>query len=94
MSREKAKGGASRGSTRTRDRLDPISLSITRSSEGGVVVALRYSYEKKPPSPKKRLCMAKAMLRETLDRLERGEPAQVGFSEDVQRRVRTDWMEL
>ena len=33
------------------------------------------------------------MLREASDRLERGEPMDLGFSENSQRRVRTDRIE-
>ena len=34
--------------------------------------------------------MAKKMLRELLDRLESGKPADLGFAEDALRRTRTD----
>ncbi len=35
--------------------------------------------------------MAKKMLREPLDRLENGKPADLGFAEDALRRTRTDY---
>jgi hypothetical protein len=71
-----------------------ISLSITRATEDSLVVALRYSYEGKPPPLRKRVGMAKAILRKALGRLEGCEPAEVGFEEDAIRRVRTDRMEV
>lgn len=58
------------------------------------MVALRYSYEGKPPPQKQRLGIAKDVLRETLDRLEKGQPADVGFEEDPVRRIRTDHIEV
>lgn len=87
-------------SARTREQSAPvsgpdfISLSITHATEGSLVVALRYSYEGKPPPLRKRVGMAKAILREALGRLEGCEPAEVGFEEDVIRRVRTDRIEV
>lgn len=74
--------------------IEPLSVSIVRAGGGKLTVALRYSYEGKQPSPRKRLGMAKAMLRQTLERLEGGGVADVGFSEDALRRVRTDRMEV
>lgn len=71
-----------------------LALSISRTREGGLLVSLRYSYEGNPPTRKKRAGMAKAILHEALDRLENGEPANLGFTEDAIRRVRTDKMEL
>ncbi len=59
-----------------------------------MVISLRYSYEKEPPSPNRRIGMAKDLLRETLDRLENGKVADIGFAEDAIKRVRTDRMEL
>ncbi len=73
--------------------IEPLSVSIVRAGGSKLTVALRYSYEGKTPSPKKRVGMAKAMLRQTLERLEGG-VADVGFSEDALRRVRTDRMEV
>jgi hypothetical protein len=53
-------------------------------------MAVRYSYEKNPPSRGKRVEMMKAMLGEALDRLESGKPTDLGFAEDAVRRIRTD----
>ena len=72
---------------------NPISVSVSRAREGGVVVAVRYSFEGRPPSLRKRTEMAKIVLGDALDRLEKGKPVDLGFSEDVHRRVRTDKME-
>lgn len=72
---------------------NPISVSVARAREGGMVVAVRYSFEGRPPSLKKRIEMAKTVLGDALDRLERGKPVDLGFSEDAHRRVRTDKME-
>lgn len=57
------------------------------------MLTLRYAYEGRPPSLRKRAGMAKALLGEALDRLENGEPADLGFAEDAGRRVRTDKLE-
>lgn len=54
---------------------------------------MRYAYEGRPPSSKKRAEMAKVVLTEALDRMERGKPVDLGFAEDAVRRVRTDTME-
>jgi hypothetical protein len=70
-----------------------IAVSVTRTREGSLIIAVRYSYEDRPPSHKKRTEMARAMLREALDRLESSKPVEVGFSENSQGRVRTDRME-
>ena len=67
-----------------------VSVSRTRSS---LIIAVRYSYEGKLPSLKTRTEMAKAMLREAMERLQDGNSVDVGFSEDSQRRIRTDRME-
>jgi hypothetical protein len=37
--------------------------------------------------------MVKTVLGDALDRLEKGKPVDLGFSEDTHRRVRTDKME-
>ena len=70
-----------------------LSLSVTRTREGGMLVSVRYSYEGKPPSRKERIDAAKTLLRETLGHLEGGEVADVGFQEDIQHKLRTDRME-
>ncbi len=72
---------------------NPISVSVSRLREGGVVVAVRYSFEGRPPSLRKRTEMAKAVLGDALDRLEKGKPVDRGFSEDARRLVRTDKIE-
>ncbi len=72
---------------------NPISVSVARAREGGVVVAVRYSFEGRPPSLSKRTEMATALLGDALDRLEKDKPVDLGFSEDAYRRVRTDKME-
>lgn len=73
---------------------NPISVSVARAREGGVVVAVRYSFEgRPPPSLRKRTEMAKTVLGDALDRLEKGKPVDLGFSEDAHRFVRTDKME-
>jgi hypothetical protein len=71
-----------------------LAVFVSRTREGGLIIAVRYSYEGRPPSFKKRIEMAKAMLREAVDRLEDGDPVDVGFSEDSSRRIRTDRMEV
>jgi hypothetical protein len=71
-----------------------LAVSVSRTREGSVIIAVRYSYEGRPPSSKKRIEMAKAMLREAVDRLQDGDPVDVGFSEDSSRRIRTDRMEI
>ncbi len=70
-----------------------LALSLTRTPEVGLRIALRYSYDGRPPSSKKRAEMASGVLREALERLGEGEPADLGFAEDGARRVRTDAME-
>lgn len=72
---------------------NPISVSVARAREGGVAVAVQYYFEGRPPSLRKRTEMVKAVLRDALDRLEKGKPVDLGFSEDAHRRVRTDKME-
>ena len=57
------------------------------------MVTLRYAYEGRPPSSKKRVGMAKALLGEALERLEKGKPVDLGFAEDARKRVRTDKLE-
>ena len=58
-----------------------------------MVVTLKYAYEGKPPSLRKRVEMAKAVLDEALDRLKKDKPADLGFAEDARRHVRPDKME-
>ncbi len=70
-----------------------LALSLTRTPEGGLRIALHYSYEGRPPSSRKRAEMARGVLREALERLGEGEPVDLGFAEDAARRVRTDAME-
>lgn len=73
---------------------DVISVCVVRSTREDVLeVTLRYSYEGKPPSSRKRAEMARALLVEALARLENGKPMDLGFSEDATRRVRTDRMQ-
>ena len=72
-----------------------VSVSRSRGATGeadSTVIAVRYSYEGKPPGPKKSVEMAKALLGEALQRLNRGEVADLGFQEDSPRRLRTDKM--
>ncbi len=73
----------------------PLSVCVYRvgGKTGGLRVTLRYAYEVKPPSRKERISLTKTMLDEALARLEDGDLADVGFSEDAVRRVRTDQME-
>ena len=66
----------------------PVSVSCTR--ERGLIIAVRYSYEGRPPSSKKHIEMAKAILREDVDRLQDSNSMDIGFSEDTLRRIRTD----
>ena len=54
---------------------------------------MRYSFEERPPSLRKRIEIVKTVLGDALDRLEKGKPADLGFSEDARRRVRIDKME-
>jgi hypothetical protein len=70
-----------------------LAVSVSRTREGGLSIAVRYSYEGKVPSYKKRPEMARAMLCEAAERLESGEYVDIGFSEDSVTRVRTDRME-
>jgi hypothetical protein len=70
-----------------------LAVSVSRTREGGLIIAVRYSYEGRPPSFKKRVEMTKAMLREAVDRLQDGNSVDAGFSEDSPWRVRTDRME-
>jgi hypothetical protein len=70
-----------------------LAVFVSRTREGGLIVAVRYSYEGRPPSSKKLIEMAKAMLSEAVDRLQDGNSVDVGFSEDSSRRIRTDQME-
>jgi hypothetical protein len=72
---------------------DPLSVCVSRTREGGLRITLQYAYEGRPPALKRRTNMAKALLAETLDRLEKGKPADLGFSEDAIRRVRTGTLE-
>lgn len=72
---------------------DALALSVACAHEGRLLISLRYFYEGRLPARGKRIEMAKAMLREALDRLEGGEVTELGFSENAQRRVRTDRME-
>jgi hypothetical protein len=72
---------------------EPLSVSVSRAQEGGLIVTLRYTYQGSPPPLRKRAGMAKALLGEALDRLEEGTPVDLGFAEDAARRVRTDKLE-
>lgn len=73
---------------------DLVSVCVFRSPrENGLVLTLRYAYEGRPPSSRKRTRMAKALLGEALERLEKGNPVDLGFAEDARQRVRTDRME-
>lgn len=78
--------------------VNPLSVCVSRSEAdgeaGGLVVTLRYAYEGRPPSSKKRTGMAKALLSEALERLEKGKSVDLGFAEDAVKRVRTDKMEV
>lgn len=71
-----------------------LAVSATRTPEGSLIFAVRYSYEGRIPSQRTRTEMAKAMLREATARLEDGNPVDVGFSENSHRCVRTDRMEV
>ena len=70
-----------------------LAVSVSRTREGGLIIAVRYSYEGKVPSYKKRAEMARAMLCEAAERLESGEHVEIGFSEDSVRCICTDRME-
>jgi hypothetical protein len=37
-----------------------LAVSVSRTRDGGLIIAVRYSYEGRPPSSKKRIEMAKA----------------------------------
>jgi hypothetical protein len=69
-----------------------LAVSVSRTREGSLIIAVRYSYEGRPPSFKKRIEMAKAMLRKAVDRLQDSSSVDVGFSEDSPKRIRTDRM--
>ena len=69
-----------------------LAVSVSRTREGGLIIAVRYSYEGRPPSSKRRIEMAKAMLGEAVDRLQDSSSVDVGFSEDSPKRIRTDRM--
>lgn len=72
-----------------------MSISVSRpcGAAAGLLVSLRYSYEVKPPNHKACIEMAKALMREALQRLEAGEVADLGLREDSPRRVRIDQWE-
>ncbi len=72
---------------------EPLSVSVSRAQEGGLIVTLRYAYQGSPPPLRKRAGMAKALLGEALDRLEEGKLVDLGFAENAAMRVRTDTME-
>ena len=67
-----------------------LAVSVSRTREGALIIAVRYSYEGRPPSSKKHIEMAKAILREDVDRLQDSNSMDIGFSEDSLRRIRTD----
>jgi hypothetical protein len=69
-----------------------LAVSVSRTREGSLIIAVRYSYEGRSPSFKKRIEMAKAMLRKAVDRLQDSSSVDVGFSEDSPKRIRTDRM--
>ncbi len=73
----------------------PLSVCVYRvgGKAGGLRVTLRYAYEASPPPRKERISLAKTMPDEVLARLEDGDLADTGFSEDAVRRVRTDQMD-
>jgi hypothetical protein len=71
-----------------------LAVSVSRTRDGGLIIAVRYSYEGRPPSSKKRIEMAKAMLGKAVDRLQDGNSVDIAFSEDSSRRIRTDRMEV
>lgn len=71
----------------------PLSVSVSRTRENGLLIFVRYSYEGKLPPRNKRIEVAESLLREALERLEGGEVSDLGFAEDAVRRVRTDRME-
>lgn len=75
-------------------RLLSVSVSRSEAGEGALTITLRYAYEGKPPSPKKRAGMAKSLLGEVLERLEEDKPVDLGFGEDAVRRVHTDRLEV
>jgi hypothetical protein len=66
-----------------------LAVSVSRTRERSLIIAVRYSYEGRPPSFTKSTEMAKAMLREAVDRLQDG-----NSGEDSPRRIRTDRMEV
>lgn len=73
---------------------DIISVCVARSTrEDALMVTLRYAYEEKLPSSRKRTEMARALLGEALARLDNGKPVDLGFSEDAIKRVRTNRMQ-
>jgi hypothetical protein len=82
------------GSGVVRSGAGTLAVSVSRTREGSLIIAVRYSYEGRPPSFKKRIEMAKATLREAVDRLRDGNTVDIGFSEDSPRRMRTDRMEV
>ncbi len=80
-----------KGASRRTGIVEISSLTVVRGEDGGLTLTLRYSYEGRPPSFGKRIEMAKQMLREPLECLESGKPADLGFAEDAVRRIRTDY---
>ena len=58
-----------------------------------MLVAGGYSYKKSTATSRRRTGMVRALLCETLGRLQSGKPEDASFSEDTIRRVRTDEME-
>jgi hypothetical protein len=65
-------------------------LTVVHGQDGELTLTLRYSYEGRPPSFGKRVELAKKLLRESLERLECGKPADLGFAENAVRRIRAD----
>lgn len=74
-------------------KVEVLAISASCTGDGNLTIALRYSYEGRPPGPKKRVALAKTLLGEALDRLEGTEPTDLGFRENSLRRVRIDKME-
>ena len=75
----------------------PLTVFAVRDDGGDLIISIRYSYDaaaRKPPNRKGRIEMTRALLREALHRLESGEVVDVGFGEDVLRRVRTNRLQV
>ncbi len=75
----------------------PLGVQVFASpSDGSLRLSVRFSYTGQLPSLPKRASMARDLLRQALDRLERYEPSEAwtGFREGAHERLRADDFDL